>query len=94
MNLVDKIKLENVKASKDLEKKLLKEKEDFKKKQEKEQREFEARLLGENEEFKQKQQKERNMSTRKAMQKLKEAVDFIENVKSPSENERIQEEIR
>jgi len=81
--LVENVKSENVKAAADLEKKLLKDDEDFKARQERERREFESRLSREREEFKQKQKRERSISDREASERLKQAEDFIENVKSP-----------
>jgi len=88
LSLVDKIKAENVKAAADLEKKLLKDGEDFQAKQERERREFEARLSREKEEFKQKQKRERSIADREASDRLRQAEDFINNVKSPCTNER------
>jgi len=82
--LVDRVKNENVKAASDLEKKFLKDDEDFKKAQEKERKEFEARLTREREEFREKQKRERGIADREAMERLKQAEDFIDNVKSPS----------
>ena len=49
---VPKIRIENVKAAADLERKLLKDEDEFKGKQERERREFEQRLEREREEFK------------------------------------------
>jgi len=86
--LVDKVKSENVKAAADLERKFLKDEEDFKARQERERREFESRLSREREEFRQKQKRERSISDREASDRLKQAEDFIENVKSPSGNDR------
>jgi len=88
LSLVEKVKNENVKAAADLEKKFLKDGEEFKARQERERREFEARLSREREEFKQKQKRERSISDREASERLKQAEDFIENVKSPCANER------
>jgi len=88
LSLVEKVKNENVKAAADLEKKFLKDTEEFKARQERERREFEARLTREREEFKQKQKRERSISDREASERLKQAEDFIENVKSPISNER------
>jgi len=86
--LVDKVKSENVKAAADLERKFLKDEEDFKARQDRERREFETRLSREREEFKQKQKRERSISDRDASERLKQAEDFIDNVKSPSGNDR------
>jgi len=61
----------------------LKDDEDFKKKQEQERKEFESRLTREREEFKEKQKRERSIADREAADRLKQAEDFIENVKSP-----------
>jgi len=88
MSLVDKVKSENMKAASDLEKKFLKDEEDFKARQERERREFESRLLREREDFKQKQKRERSISDRESSERLKQAEDFIDNVKSPSGNDR------
>jgi len=82
-SLVDRVKNENLKAASDLEKKLLKDEDEFKRKQEKERRDFEARLTREREDFKEKQKRERNISDREANERLKQAEDFIDNVKSP-----------
>ena len=81
--LVEKIKTENVKAASDLEKKLLKDDEEFKARQERERREFEARMEREKEEFKEKQVRERSIADREASERLKQAEDFIDNVRSP-----------
>ena len=81
--LVEKIKTENVKAASDLEKKLLKDDEEFKARQERERREFEARMEREKEEFKEKQLRERGIADSEASERLKQAEDFIDNVKSP-----------
>ena len=81
--LVEKIKSENVKAAADLEKKLLKDEEDFKDKQERDRREFEARLEREKEEFQERQIREREISDREASERLSQAEEFINNVRSP-----------
>ena len=88
LSLVEKVKGENVKAASDLEKKFLKDEEDFKAKQDRERREFESRLSREREDFKQKQKHERSISDREASERLKQAEDFIDNVKSPTGNDR------
>ena len=80
--LVEKIKSENVKAAADLEKKLFKDEEEFKARQERERREFEARMEEEKSEFKEKQVRERDIADSEASHRLKQAKDFIENVKS------------
>jgi len=85
--LVERVKNENLKAASDLEKKLLKDEDEFKKKQEKERRDFEARLAREREEFKEKQKRERSIADREASGRLKQAEDFIDNVKSPNGSE-------
>jgi len=82
-SLVEKIKTENVKAAADLEKKLLKDDEDFKSRQERERREFEARMEREQDEFREKQVRERAIADQEASDRLKQAEDFIDNVKSP-----------
>jgi len=82
--LVDRVKTENVKASSDLEKKFLKDEEDFKKKQEKDRKEFEARLTRERDEFRETQTRERALADREAAERLRQAEEFIENVKSPT----------
>ena len=82
-SLVEKIKSENVKAAADLEKKLFKDEEDFKARQARERREFEARLEREKDEFKEKQLRERDIADSEANERLRQAEDFIENVKSP-----------
>jgi len=82
--LVERVKTENVKASSDLEKKFLKDEEDFKKKQEKDRKEFEARLAREREEFRETQTRERALADREAAERLRQAEEFIENVKSPT----------
>ena len=81
--LVEKIKSENVKAAADLEKKLFKDEEEFKARQERERREFEARMEEEKSEFKEKQVRERDIADSEASHRLKQAEDFIENVRSP-----------
>lgn len=81
--LVEKIKSENVKAAVDLEKKLFKDEEEFKARQERERREFEARMEEEKGEFKEKQVRERDIADSEASHRLKQAEDFIENVRSP-----------
>ena len=81
--LVEKIKSENVKAAADLEKKLFKDEEEFKARQERERREFEARMEEEKSEFKEKQLRERDIADSEASSRLKQAEDFIENVRSP-----------
>ena len=48
----------------------------------------ESRLSREREEFKQKQKRERSISDREASERLKQAEDFIDNVKSPCGNDR------
>eukprot|EP00092_Neocalanus_flemingeri_P041239 GFUD01044899.1.p1 GENE.GFUD01044899.1~~GFUD01044899.1.p1 ORF type:complete len:283 (+),score=89.35 GFUD01044899.1:55-903(+) len=88
LSLVEKVKSENVKAAADLEKKFLKDEEEFKARQERERREFEFRLSREREEFRQKQKREKSISDREASERLKQAEDFIDNVKSPSGNDR------
>jgi len=88
LSLVEKVKGENVKAASDLDKKFLKDEEDFKAKQDRERREFESRLSREREDFKQKQKRERSISDREASERLKQAEDFIDNVKSPTGNDR------
>merc|ERR1711864_53068 len=60
--LVDRVKNENVKAASDLERKFLKD----------------------DEEFKEKQKRERSIADREANERLKQAEDFIDNVKSPT----------
>merc|ERR1719291_940000 len=70
LSLVDKVKSENVKAAADLERKFLKDEEDFKARQDRERREFETRLSREREEFKQKQKRERSISDRDASERL------------------------
>ena len=82
-SLVEKIKSENVKAAADLEKKLLKDDEDFKARQERERREFETRMEREKEEFRAKHIIEREIADREASERLKQAEEFIDNVKSP-----------
>lgn len=82
--LVDRVRNENVKAASDLEKKFLKDEEDFKKQQEAERREFEARLARERDEFKETKQRERGIADREAMDRLRQAEEFIDNVKSPT----------
>jgi len=82
--LVDRVRVENVKAAGELEKKFLKDEEDFKRKQEKERKEFEARLAREREEFKETQTRERVLADREAMERLRQAEEFIDNVKSPT----------
>ena len=81
--LVEKIKTENVKAASDLEKKLLKDDEEFKARQERERREFEIRMETEKEEFKEKQKREREIADSEASERLKQAETFIDDVKSP-----------
>jgi len=81
--LVEKIKSENVKAAADLEKKLFKDEEEFKARQERERREFEARMEEEKGEFKEKQLRERDIADSEASHRLKQAEEFIENVRSP-----------
>eukprot|EP00092_Neocalanus_flemingeri_P009398 GFUD01010112.1.p2 GENE.GFUD01010112.1~~GFUD01010112.1.p2 ORF type:complete len:276 (+),score=92.22 GFUD01010112.1:52-879(+) len=88
LSLVEKVKSENVKAAADLENKFLKDEEEFKARQERQRREFEFRLSREREDFKQKQKRKRSISDREASEKLKQAEDFIDNVKSPSGNDR------
>ena len=68
--LVEKIKSENVKAAVDLEKKLFKDEEEFKARQERERREFEARMEEEKAEFKEKQVRERDIADSEASQAL------------------------
>merc|ERR1719365_465687 len=82
--LVERVKTENVKAASDLEKKFLKDEEDFKKKQEKDRKEFEARLNRERDEFRETQTRERALADREAAERLRQAEEFIENVKSPT----------
>ena len=81
--LVEKIKSENVKGAADLEKKLFKDEEEFKARQERERREFEARMEEEKGEFKEKQLRERDIADSEASRRLKQAEEFIENVRSP-----------
>lgn len=81
--LVDKIRIENVKAAADLERKLLKDEDEFKGKQERERREFEQRLEREREEFKEKQVRERDIADREAVERLQQAEQFIDSLKSP-----------
>ena len=81
--LVEKIKNENVKAAADLEKKLFLDDEEFKARQSRERREFEARMEREKMEFKEKQLRERDIADSEASERLKQAEDFIENVRSP-----------
>ena len=83
LGLIEKIKTENVRAASDLEKKLLKDDEDFKARQERERREFEVRMEIEKEEFKEKQKREREIADGEASERLKQAETFIDNVKSP-----------
>ena len=81
--LVDRIKTENVKAASDLEKKLFMDEEEFKARQSRERREFETRMEREKEEFKEKQLRERDIADSEASDRLRQAEEFIENVKSP-----------
>ena len=82
--LVDRVKNENVKAASDLEKKFLKDEEDFKKKQEQDRKEFEARLTREREDFRETQTRERSLADREAAERLRQAEEFIEGVRSPT----------
>eukprot|EP00092_Neocalanus_flemingeri_P028403 GFUD01030841.1.p1 GENE.GFUD01030841.1~~GFUD01030841.1.p1 ORF type:complete len:190 (+),score=62.11 GFUD01030841.1:57-626(+) len=88
LSLVNGIKVENVKAAEDLEKKLRQDEANFQARQELERREFEFRMLGEKEDFKQKHKFERSVSDREARERLKQAEVFIDNVKSPLGNEK------
>eukprot|EP00092_Neocalanus_flemingeri_P019545 GFUD01021175.1.p1 GENE.GFUD01021175.1~~GFUD01021175.1.p1 ORF type:complete len:258 (+),score=74.93 GFUD01021175.1:182-955(+) len=89
LSLVNGINIKNVKAAEDLEKKFKKDKDDFEARQEMERREFESRMLREKEEFEQKHKFERSLSDKEAIERLKQAEDFIDNVKSPLGNEEV-----
>ena len=81
--LVNKIKIENVKAAIDLKSKLHNDDDEFKKKQDQERKEFESRLIREQEVFKLKQKREEEIAEKEALGRFKQVEEFIENVKSP-----------
>eukprot|EP00092_Neocalanus_flemingeri_P039997 GFUD01043566.1.p1 GENE.GFUD01043566.1~~GFUD01043566.1.p1 ORF type:complete len:235 (+),score=66.87 GFUD01043566.1:181-885(+) len=89
LSLVNVINIKNVKAAEDLEKKFKKDEDDFEARQEMERKEFESRMLREKEEFEQTQTFERSVSDKEAIERLKQAEDFIDNVKSPLGNEKV-----
>eukprot|EP00092_Neocalanus_flemingeri_P058183 GFUD01069291.1.p1 GENE.GFUD01069291.1~~GFUD01069291.1.p1 ORF type:complete len:257 (-),score=76.02 GFUD01069291.1:48-818(-) len=89
LSLVNGIKVENVKAAEDLEKKFKKDEDDFEARQEMERKEFESRMLREKEEFEQTQTFERSVSGKEAIERLKQAEDFIDDLKSPLGNEKV-----
>eukprot|EP00092_Neocalanus_flemingeri_P096101 GFUD01122313.1.p2 GENE.GFUD01122313.1~~GFUD01122313.1.p2 ORF type:complete len:250 (-),score=71.45 GFUD01122313.1:69-818(-) len=89
LSLVNGMNIKNVKAAEDLEKKFKKGEDDFEARQEMERKEFESRMLREKEEFEQTQTFERSVSDKEAIERLKQAEDFIDGVKSPLGNEKV-----
>ena len=94
LKLVEKAKVENIISMQDLERKVVDEEETLKIKQEKERRDFEIKMLKEKYAMKERHLQEKNIADKKALKRLKEAEDFIENVNSSTDNEKNQEEIR
>eukprot|EP00092_Neocalanus_flemingeri_P039998 GFUD01043567.1.p1 GENE.GFUD01043567.1~~GFUD01043567.1.p1 ORF type:complete len:221 (+),score=67.47 GFUD01043567.1:182-844(+) len=89
LSLINATNIKNVKAAEDLEKKFKKDGDDFEARQEMERKEFESRMLREKEEFEKTQTFERSVSDKEAIERLKQAEDFIDDVKSPLGNEKV-----
>ena len=94
IKLVEKAKTENMKSLRDLEKQVVEEEEDLRNRQERERRDFEIKMLKEKYALKERHLQEKTNADKKAAKRLKQAEDFIENIKPSSGHEKSPEEIR